>query len=83
MCVRTHIPPIFVLASVRPRLWIGIAEDNLGTKKAYRRPLSKRESSKSAPFLLQRVIGKPDPTPLLLAVERNPQEVRGILRPTE
>lgn len=79
MCVRTHIPPIFVLASVRPRLWIGIAEDNLGTKKAYRRPLSKRESSKSAPFLLQRVIGKPDPTPLLLASERNPQEVRGIL----
>ena len=79
MCVRTHIPPIFVLASVWPRLCIGIAEDNLGTKKAYRRPLSKREASKSAPFLVQPATGKPDPTPLLLASERNPQEVRGIL----
>jgi glutamate-ammonia-ligase adenylyltransferase len=55
------------------------AEESLGTKKAYRRPLSKRESSKSAPFLVQPAIGKPDPTPLLLASERNPQEVRGIL----
>ena len=56
-----------------------IAEDNVGTKKAFRRPLSKRETSKSAPLQVTTAIEKPDPTPLLLALERHPQDVRGIL----
>jgi glutamate-ammonia-ligase adenylyltransferase len=56
-----------------------IAEDNVGTKKAFRRPLSQRETSKSVPFQVTTAIGKPDPTPLLLALERHPQDVRGIL----
>ena len=51
----------------------------MGTKKAFRRPLSKRETSKSAPLQVTTAIEKPDPTPLLLALERHPQDVRGIL----
>ena len=51
----------------------------MGTKKAGHEPPRQRGSSKAASFVLKPAIGKPDPTPLLLASERNPQERRGIL----
>ena len=51
----------------------------MGTRKAYHRPVSKRETSKSFPFQVTMPIGKPDPTPLLLASERDPRDVHGIL----
>jgi glutamate-ammonia-ligase adenylyltransferase len=56
-----------------------IAEESLRRKKANNQPLSRRVSSKSAESFLKPPRGKPDPTPLLLASERDAHEVRGIL----
>ena len=51
----------------------------MGTKKADHKARGPRESSKPAEVLLKPALRRPDPTPLLLASERDPQDVRGIL----
>ena len=51
----------------------------MGTKKADRHPLGQREFSKSAQSLVKPPTAKPDPARLLLATERDPQDVRLIL----
>jgi [glutamine synthetase] adenylyltransferase / [glutamine synthetase]-adenylyl-L-tyrosine phosphorylase len=51
----------------------------LGTKKADHKARGPRQSSKPAEVLLKPALRRPDPTPLLLASERDPQDVRGIL----
>ena len=51
----------------------------MGTKKAGHRLQSQRQSSTSNQFLGNPSTGKPDPTRLLLATERDPQDVRLIL----
>src|SRR5688572_23906658 len=56
-----------------------IAEAGLGTKKEERRPPSQRKRSKSAPLLVEPAVRKPDPSPVLLASERVPQDIRGIV----
>jgi hypothetical protein len=55
-----------------------VAEAVLGTKKE-ERPLGGRIPAKSAQVSMEPPIGKPDPTPLLLASERTPQDIRSIL----
>ena len=51
----------------------------MGTKKADHKARGPRQSSKPAEVLLKPALRRPDPTPLLLASERDPQDVRGIL----
>jgi glutamate-ammonia-ligase adenylyltransferase len=56
-----------------------LAEERLGKNKQYHRPLGESGPSKSARFLEKPASGKPDPTPLLLAAERDRQDVRSLL----
>ena len=51
----------------------------MGTKKAVHKARRPRESFKSAQLVLSPALGKLDPTPLLMASERDPQNVREIL----
>jgi [glutamine synthetase] adenylyltransferase / [glutamine synthetase]-adenylyl-L-tyrosine phosphorylase len=51
----------------------------LGSRKKYGRPFRKSHSLKPAPFAVGRAGPNPDPTPLLLASEGSPQDIRVIL----